>query len=794
MKSNRSTIVLLLLFFGGLLTLWGLKFAGVHTSLEEQRRADRILPDLIDAPPESIRKVAIDRGKEHLVFERGRGQNRWQMVEPLDVAAEPTRLETLVRNLKELRKSPDAGTITNPAATFGLDPPGATVRLYGQVDARSVRAGGNEPLAALEVGKSVRSLRYVRRSGETVIEVADGKLLGALDLPVFDWREPVLMGVPTFQVESLTITRRAATRDSASGKPQSAPRATPESDVTRVERDPSGRWKLTAPISALANGARIESLLAALASIRVADPPRGFVADNVKDATRFGLAAPEITVELTTTRPDDVPLILEVGKAVPEWPDRVYARQGGQDDVVIVVAKPLTEIPDDSTPLRSRQVTDIAPAAVTEILIQGPQGKFSLARGSSGWELLVPRREKADPTAVNTFLDRIARLQTSDFFAPSRVPKPEVDPPGTIIEVRQSATGHARGGPNETSSLPALRLRLGRHDVLNRTIYAQLETDRLILALPDNLLEVLPKNEYAFRDRTIVTESPANVRKLTIRRGDRTDVLEPSTTGDPNSWRMRVPVEAPADSATITQLLSVLSSLRAEDFAVDSIGDGKAFGLDRPPISVTWESDREHRIRIGAVVPRTSNRYAALDLQPIVFIVSAAVVRLFADAEFHDHHVWTFDAARAEHVVLRWPHRKVSLRRRPPLAKGQLEWIPDPGTGAEDVDLSRIGALVTALSQLQATRYSQYDGPFPAATGLRWPRLIVEVTLAPTGPNFVLRIGGTTDSGQVFAAAGSADHGPAFYLPAPSWNDFIRSGESFPPIPDDPFALLPDPR
>src|SRR5262249_54922669 len=148
MKSNRTTFTLLVLFFGALLTLWGLERAGVLTNEERALRSDRVLPELINVPPESIRRVSIDRGNVHLVFERRRrGSSRWQLVEPLGVAAEPTRLETLVRNLKELRKSPDAGTLGGPAGSFGLEPPEVTVRLFGDAGDRVVPA--DQPLAAL---------------------------------------------------------------------------------------------------------------------------------------------------------------------------------------------------------------------------------------------------------------------------------------------------------------------------------------------------------------------------------------------------------------------------------------------------------------------------------------------------------------------------------------------------------------------------------------------------------------------------------------------------------------------
>ena len=144
MKSNRKTIVLLVLFFGGLLTMWGLERAGVRTQWEEIQRADRVLPDLIDTPEAEIRRLSIDRGDEHLVFER-RDPGRWQMVEPMDVAAEPARVEALVRNLQDLRKSADAGTIAGSPESFGLAPPAATVRLFGTDDGVARRPIGPSP-------------------------------------------------------------------------------------------------------------------------------------------------------------------------------------------------------------------------------------------------------------------------------------------------------------------------------------------------------------------------------------------------------------------------------------------------------------------------------------------------------------------------------------------------------------------------------------------------------------------------------------------------------------------------
>ena len=131
MKTYRSTYILLGLFFASLVGFWGLEYAGVRTERERRLRETHVLPELLAVAEANIVQLAIDRGPEHLVFKRrGQGIGRWQMVEPTDVAAEPTRLETLVRNLKDLRRSIDSGKVTGAAADYGLAPPAATIRVW----------------------------------------------------------------------------------------------------------------------------------------------------------------------------------------------------------------------------------------------------------------------------------------------------------------------------------------------------------------------------------------------------------------------------------------------------------------------------------------------------------------------------------------------------------------------------------------------------------------------------------------------------------------------------------------
>src|SRR5262249_633077 len=153
------------------------------------------------------------------------------------------------------------------------------------------------------------------------------------------------MATPTFQIASVRVVRR----DQPGG----------QSRIIEAERAPSGRWVLKlpvvstaegpkkAPLEGPANGPKVESLLGAFSSLRVAEPPKGFVADGVKDMAPYGLDRPAISVELKPERGET--MVVDIGKAVPDEPERLYVRQGDQDDVVMVEARALSEVPTEAT-------------------------------------------------------------------------------------------------------------------------------------------------------------------------------------------------------------------------------------------------------------------------------------------------------------------------------------------------------------------------------------------------------------------------------------------------------------
>jgi hypothetical protein len=302
---------------------------------------------------------------------------------------------------------------------------------------------------------------------------------------------------------------------------------------------------------------------------------------------------------------------------------------------------------------------------------------------------------------------------------------------------------------------------------------------------------MLPRNSYAFRDRSLPGADPAGVAKLTVVRDGRTSVVEAEgASAAPNQWRMTAPVKAPADVRAVTAILAALSGLRADDFAADSAGDGVAFGVNEPTLTVKWEGGgRSGELKVGKPVPgKPSSRYAVLRGFDPVFTLDEPAIQVY-EAELHDSLVQKFEVDDVRRLVLRWPDRALAFARSERPTGQPSDWTPEPGTSIQGLDLSRFGDLVAHLSQLHASRFVQYEGPIPADAGLTPPRLTVEVGFGPGKTPSALRLGAATDDGFILAATGEGTTGPVFLLPAAAWEALIDMAPGgSPPIPDDPFA------
>ncbi len=791
--NHRGTYALLALFFAGLCGLWLADYSKLPTPRDRDRMRSRVLAELIDAKPDDLRKLEILGGTEPMVFERRDG-NRWQMTTPWDVAADPSMVETLAYNLKELTRKSETDTLHGDPSSFGLAPPERTIKLWG--------TGTDAPLASLEVGKNSLDLRYVRAAGSEGVEVVDARGLDLIKLPPIRWRDHELFRVPSFEVDAVRI----ATRDGE----------------LKLRRGPDA-WRIVAPMRSLAAEARVDGLIADLGTIRVSDDSR-FVADNVGDAEldRYGLKTPALTIEVNASRdgrrrPSQS---IHVGKPVEGKEGQVYARRGDQPGSVLAVdSRVLKGLGVDPNAFRSPKVADVNPARVVRIGVEADGRDFEVARSGSGWTVVRPSPSSADRPAIEAFLKSLSELQTGIYLTPATAPDSGLDPPSMTLRIWQApdprvSTGSGSADPNGELTLS---MKVGRRDAARKSIYLQIEGDRTILAVPDSAAEFLPRSPMAFRNRQVVAIAPDQVELLTLSSAIRTIRLKAPVlkldpmTNAPIGWWMVEPVAAPADATAVGHLLKRLSGLRAEGLVAESSkpDDLKRFGLDRPVLTLTWSTFPQfsmmqsmtgpvpkpnpgtptlenHSLLIGSPVPgRPSQRYATIEGRSLVFTLGLDTLMAF-DAEFHERRVLTFDPSHVRRVHLAWPDRGFSMVLEE--KGGRRDWSTEGAVDAPTFDRSRVGPLLKETSDLSTARFVQYLGDFPASAGLSPPRLALRVELDDGTPPREVRIGNSTGNGQLYATTSVEGKGSIFLLPEPLFAGWTRAPRHHDDLPDNVFA------
>jgi Domain of unknown function (DUF4340) len=782
---DRGTYLLLALFFAGLLGLWVADYSRVPTRAQRDHMSNRVLTALVETKPDDLLKIEILGGDEPIVFERD--GNRWQMTSPMNVAADPSKVETLAYNLKELTRRPESATLDPDLTRYGLDHPERTLKLWG--------AATDAPLATLEVGRASLDRRYVRAVGSEGVEVVDAKGLDPLiKLPAVRWRDHELFRVPSFEVDSVNIASQGR--------------------ALKLKRS-RGAWHVIEPFRLLAAEARVDGLIADLGSLRVMGDDR-FVKNDVKpaDLDQYGLKTPALTIEINSSRADrrTGPQILEVGKPVEGKDGQVYARRGDQNDVVIVDQRVLKDLKPEPNVFRSPKVADINPGRVIRIRVEDDAGgTIEAARYGNEWAIVAPSTAKGDRQAIQDFLKSLDQLQTQIYLTPSNVPDSGLNKPSLTLKVWQipdSSGGDPKGDL-------AMVLRIGRREAARKVIYAQIEGDPTILALPDNANSFLPRNPLAFRDRQVLSVDVDRIeqvrfvspsRKITLR-APIFKIGRQNMGLAPTGWWMVEPVATPADAPSIGKLLRLLSSLRAESLVTEKPASLDNYGgLKTPALTVTWSAPRtfsmvekpstvesssgtiameELSLIIGSPLPdRPSIRYAKLGDYPLIFTLGPDVLGVL-DAEWRDHSVLTFEPDRVRKVRLEWPDRSLSLA--PTFEDGSRKWAPEEGQVLLDFDAGPVAAIVKAASNLSTSRFLQYEGDILQGIGLAPARLALRFEL-DNGSSRVLKLGAADGRGQLLATTEPGTKGPIFVIAESPFAPVMKAPRRKDDLPDNVFA------
>lgn len=381
-------------------------------------------------------------------------------------------------------------------------------------------------------------------------------------------------------------------------------------------------------------------------------------------------------------------------------------------------------------PLNSKQVA--------KVTITSKGKNVTLARKGQSWRIEAPLSYAADKYAADTMDKKLEELAFGDLVSeqPTRHAEFGVDDQkGTRVQLFDAAG----------KSLADFTL--GK--VIDGFTMFRLAGDKKVWQAAGSLRPVFDKDLKLWRDRSIVKITQNKVRELELATAAGTAKLARKDAKAP--WTLvSAPIELPKlDKAAISQAVSTLSSLSAQDFA-DGIKP-KAAGLEPPVATITATLEDKTSLRLEVGNELKDARYVRVAGKPQVFKATAYAIKalLLRPIDLKDKTIVALDAAKVTALTLT-KHSGDKAEAVKLVKKGKT-WL---GNGKKVASTTKLEKGLKTLSALKAQGFAKLP---ESALGLDKPAWQVVVEF-DGGKRFELTIGSVEkDQARAVRLTGNKD-------------------------------------
>ncbi len=706
-----------------------------------------------------VKKLEVIAKDQKLVFAREKdtaGDTKWQLLEPVQAAAEAPKVNELIDKLAELQARGadvidatdlkpyglvDGEQTTNVALTISEEQPGATPEAPKTTTTRTL----NYRLGKADVAKAKL---YVQLSGRSRINAVADDLLKLVDRPVLAYRSRRLIDVPAKQITKINVER-------------------PNDSYALTQAD--GVWSLVAPASVKADGGKVNTLAGDLAKLEAAE----FVnfAPKPEELKNYGLDSP--TLKATLTWQDGAKTLL-VGKPREGKPE-VYAKLADGPEVFSLRDTMKTSLDQSSLAFRPLQLWQAAGITVQKMEIARGAESYVLNRDGVMWKIAGPFAATAHFPVVQPMLDaasmpRAERFEThsSDDLAKYGLDQPAITLTATLVGER----------PEEPSGVK--KLFIGKPVEEGKpSRFARLDNVPGVFVLGATTSDALDKPALELLDRRLLS--------LDVRQVNRLESSGPggnwSAKKDEGKWLVdSLSPPAVGDRGVLEGIVAVLSDVWATRFASYGPQDNAKYGFDKSSavVKVTLPAGDKpitHTVTLGGSVEGNPQaRYARVDESPAIAVLPVGVSQELGRAalELVDRGMISFPSKDLIGVRRTMNGQELSLEKK----DGSWQMTKPSAVPADDPALAEMTERLSMLRAVKVAGLAVKDfKPFgldpPAAT----LTLVIQESDGKTR-EMLLHLGNATPDGRP-ARIGTAD---TVYLISDSASDPLASRLTAEPI------------
>lgn len=253
---------------------------------------------------------------------------------------------------------------------------------------------------------------------------------------------------------------------------------------------------------------------------------------------------------------------------------------------------------------------------------------------------------------------------------------------------------------------------VGKKNTFDDTVYLMQEGANQVLMVPSGITYQTDRDLFAWREKRLAIFEERDVRKIEVEIAKGTPVVTNNYAlekkGD--EWSVLAPIQAKADKAQATTIVSALRYLRAKGFALEQYDpkDAAKYGLQKPELVVSLylgDALAKTKITFGSSkgAGSTEQYYALVDGQPALYELSEQLVKKLdlKTADLRDKQVIAFEREQVKKVKLAETGKDFVLLEKKKKDDGAESWEIVAPEQKPALD-SKLSNLLYKLSNLKA--------------------------------------------------------------------------------------------
>ncbi|BCS31510.1 hypothetical protein TBR22_A07110 [Luteitalea sp. TBR-22] len=347
------------------------------------------------------------------------------------------------------------------------------------------------------------------------------------------------------------------------------------------------------------------------------------------------------------------------------------------------------EVTDEDAPKTEKVFTDLKAEAIAALELHGSNGdRTRLKKQGVGWTIESPVQVPADATEVSGVTSNLASLDLTRVID---------EKPANLETFGLHAP---RVSVTFTAGTTTRTLLLGSKTATGGDTYAKLADAPRVFTVPSWLEQSLDRTTFQLRNKAIVTMDREAVDHLAIIGAPGT--IELKKQGD--DWRLVQPLQARADAAEVSSLLTRLSSGQMQAIVAEQPATLDTYGLQPARTTVTAMAGGKTLAQVFVGSPSGDTAVHMKDAaRPIVFTVEKGLADDLqrAAAAYRAKDVFAYRMFNLSRLVLMWgdDSRTFEKKKAGTGATATETWVQvapaDTSVKAATIDdiASRLGTL-----------------------------------------------------------------------------------------------------